>query len=76
MEQRKSVGLFFFMPNNISVDNQKPLNINVDPTTAVFQSQSLQWNQPNTKWNQPNTTWGGSDRRQGGKPLNIGVNKA
>jgi hypothetical protein len=63
-------------PNNISVDNVKPLNIGVDPTSAVFQAQSLEYDQPNTQWDQPNTFWGGSDQRQGGKPLNIRVDKA
>ena len=63
-------------PINISVDNQKPHNISVDPTSAVFQSLSLEYNQPATKWDQANTFWGGSDRRQGGKPLNISVDKA
>lgn len=69
---------FFIManPNNISVDNVKPLNVSVDPTTAVFQPNATKYDQPATKWDQPGLTWGGSDRRQGGKPLNITVDKA
>ena len=63
------------IPQNVTVTNIKPQNLSVDKTQAVFQNQSITWDQPNTQWDQPNTPWGGSDRKQGGNPVNIGVDK-
>jgi hypothetical protein len=62
-------------PINISVDNVKPIMLGVDFTSAQFSNETALYSDPNVLYSDTNHTWGGSDTIQGGKPINIAVDK-